>query len=103
MREASPTGAALGPVSDFENTLLQSVAGSLDLGQGRKQLEYNLDRIQRIYQNIIDGKYVTKTPDGKLVPNDEFRKELNAIDRDRAASQENISDDDLIKKWLPKG
>lgn len=103
MREASPTGAALGPVSDFENMLLQSVAGSLDLGQGREQLEYNLDRIQRIYQNIIDGKYVTKTPDGKLVPNDEFRKELNAIDRDRAASQENISDDDLIKKWLPKG
>jgi len=38
MRAASPTGGALGQVSDFENRLLQAVQGSLDQGQSPGQL-----------------------------------------------------------------
>lgn len=46
MREASPTGGALGQVSDAENRLLQSTAGSLDPKQSREQLQRNLRRIK---------------------------------------------------------
>ncbi len=102
MREASPTGAALGPVSDFENTLLQSVMGNLDLGQDESQVVYNLDRINEIYKGIIEGRFVTKGPDGTTIPNqEEVRKVLQKSDINRVGNQE-MSDDDIIKKWLPK-
>lgn len=62
MRAASSTGAALGPVSDFENQLLQSVMGNVDLKQSREQVQYNLKRIKRLYQGVISGEFVK---DGK--------------------------------------
>ena len=48
MREASPTGGALGQVSERENLLLQSVLGSMDQGQSREQFVQNLERIRDI-------------------------------------------------------
>lgn len=56
MREASPTGGALGSVSERENTLLQSVLGSLDQSNTREELLYNLDRLEGVYAHIIHGK-----------------------------------------------
>jgi hypothetical protein len=47
MRDNSPTGGALGQVSDFENRLLQSVRGALEQGQSPGQLRANLMRIQQ--------------------------------------------------------
>lgn len=47
MRNASPTGGALGQVSEFENRLLQSVQGALQQGQTKGQLVSNLRRVQR--------------------------------------------------------
>jgi hypothetical protein len=55
MRENSPTGGALGQVSDFENRLLQSTLGSLEQSQGKEQFIYNLKRLNDIYQDIIHG------------------------------------------------
>jgi hypothetical protein len=55
MRENSPTGGALGQVSDFENRLLQSTLGSLEQSQGKEQFIYNLRRLNDIYQDIIHG------------------------------------------------
>lgn len=55
MRAASPTGGALGQVSNFENELLQSVIGNLDLGQSPDQLKFNLQRVRAIYDAIING------------------------------------------------
>lgn len=46
MRDASPTGGALGQVSEFENRLLQSVRGSLQQGQSPAQLKKNLERVK---------------------------------------------------------
>lgn len=46
MREASPTGGALGQISDSENRLLQATAGSLDPKQSKEQLRQNLQRIK---------------------------------------------------------
>jgi hypothetical protein len=48
MRANSPTGGALGQVSERENTLLQSVMGSLDQSQSKDQFRRNLERLKRV-------------------------------------------------------
>ncbi|MCI0562724.1 MAG: hypothetical protein MN733_29945 [Nitrososphaera sp.] len=53
LRAASPTGGALGPVSDRENTLLQSVRGSLEQKQSPEQLKKTLQEIKKRYQNVL--------------------------------------------------
>ena len=47
MRANSPTGGALGQVSDFENQLLQSVWGSLAQSQTKGQFEENLEKVRK--------------------------------------------------------
>lgn len=54
MRAASPTGAALGQVSDFENKLMQAQLGSLDTGQRPEYLLKNLRRIRALSDAIIN-------------------------------------------------
>lgn len=56
MRAASPTGGALGNVSDQENKTLQATMGALAQSQSRAQLEYNLKRLENEYNDIIHGK-----------------------------------------------
>jgi hypothetical protein len=53
MRAASPTGGALGAVSDYENQLMQATVGALEQSQSQDQLLYNLDRVQKIYRAIM--------------------------------------------------
>ena len=53
IRDASKTGAALGPVSDFENRLLQSTYGSLEQSQSHEQFVENLKRVKAVYTAII--------------------------------------------------
>jgi hypothetical protein len=62
MRAASPTGAALGPVSDFENRLLQAVVGDLEQSTTDEQLDRNLKRLDEEIYKIVDnsGKPVGK-------------------------------------------
>lgn len=55
MRAASPTGGALGQVSDKENKLLQAAMGDLDQSRNSQELKYNLDRVKRIYSGIVHG------------------------------------------------
>lgn len=54
MREASPTGGALGQVSDFENRLMAATLGSLEQSQTEEQFLYNLRRVKDIYLRIIN-------------------------------------------------
>lgn len=56
MREASPTGGALGQVSDFENRQLQAIYGSLAQSQSESQLKYNMMRLHNTYNDIIHGQ-----------------------------------------------
>jgi hypothetical protein len=49
MRDASPTGGALGQVAVQELVALQSTVASLDAGQSPKQLREALDKIERHY------------------------------------------------------
>jgi len=53
MREASPTGGALGQVSNQELNTLQSVLGSLNLDQSDTQLLYNIERLEGLYNEIM--------------------------------------------------
>ena len=46
MRDSSPTGGALGQVSEMENRLLQAVWGSLEQSQSPEQLKANLERVR---------------------------------------------------------
>jgi len=59
MRAASPTGGALGQVSERELLFLQSVAGSLDPNQSepqfRRQVQKIRDEIMRVVNYGIDG------------------------------------------------
>jgi hypothetical protein len=49
MRDASPTGGALGQVAVQELVALQSTVASLDAAQSPKQLREALDKIERHY------------------------------------------------------
>lgn len=55
MRDASPTGGALGAINQSEMGLLQSALGNLELSQSREQLEHNLKRVKAIYEGIVHG------------------------------------------------
>jgi hypothetical protein len=52
MRNESPTGGALGNVSNFEVELLQSVLGSINLNQRPDALLAQLTRLEKIYKEI---------------------------------------------------
>lgn len=51
MRDASPTGGALGQVSERELALLQSTIASLKVGQSQEQLKNNLQKVKTHYEN----------------------------------------------------
>ena len=55
MRDNSPTGGALGQVSELENRLLQAVNGALDPAQS-DQLRENLKSIKELYAQVIAEK-----------------------------------------------
>lgn len=56
MRQASPTGAALGSVTERELALLQSTIGNLEQSQSEAQLKDNLRRVKNTYLDIIHGE-----------------------------------------------
>lgn len=55
MRAESPTGGALGSVSERENTLLQATAGNLALSQTEGQLRENLRRLKGQTVGAVHG------------------------------------------------
>lgn len=60
MRNNSPTGGALGQVSEFENKLLQAVLGNLENSQSTEQLKGNLQELKVLIDQIVNrgiGRY----------------------------------------------
>jgi hypothetical protein len=53
MRAESPTGGALGNITEQELRFLQSVLGSIDLNQKDADIIRNLDRLEKIYNGIL--------------------------------------------------
>lgn len=56
MRLQSPTGGALGNVTESENATLQSLLGNLDQSQSDEQFRYNLKRVYNKYLDIVHGE-----------------------------------------------
>ena len=90
MRDASPTGGALGQVSERELIALQSTVASLKQEQSPDQLRANIAKIKKHYQNWLD------TLNG-----------INPDERDAAAAQAkakrvvpNAEDSALVNKWM---
>lgn len=54
MRDASPTGGALGAISEKELIALQSVMGSLSQSQSKNQFLRSLGRLEQIYTSIME-------------------------------------------------
>lgn len=54
MREASPTGGALGQVSNMELRQLNAALGNLEQTQSEEQLLENLERIEAIYIQVME-------------------------------------------------
>jgi hypothetical protein len=59
MRKDSPTGGALGAVSERELALLQAANANMDLGQSEKQLDGNIER----FRSAVKGYTPGLTPD----------------------------------------
>lgn len=95
MRANSPTGGALGQVSDFENRLLQATMGSLDMKQRAPSLLRNMQRIRRIYEKLDD---VLMAPDMESAQ--EAARDLDAMLPDASSvTDEGGEIDELLKKY----
>jgi hypothetical protein len=55
MRQSSPTGGALGSVTERELAMLQSTLGAIAQSQSQQQLTDNLNRLWNQYQDVIHG------------------------------------------------
>ena len=55
MRQQSPTGGALGAVTEGEHRLLAASVASLAQSQGEKQFRENLARVRKHYSEIVHG------------------------------------------------
>ena len=56
MRQNSPTGGALGNVSDRQSAMLGTAFGSLKQSQSREQFLYNLARVENTLNDIVHGE-----------------------------------------------
>lgn len=56
MRDASPTGGALGQVSERELAFLQSTIGSLSQSQSPEQFRRNLMRVRKAYDDRVAAR-----------------------------------------------
>jgi len=59
MRAASPTGGALGAVSDSEQKMLQNAWGALEQSQSEGQFKTNLGRVRAIFERTVHGRTLT--------------------------------------------
>lgn len=72
MRDASPTGGALGQVAVQELNYLQAALTNLDRAVGEKELKANLEKVVKHYTNwreAVTAKQAAKTPAGSGVGN----------------------------------
>ena len=69
LRDSSPTGGALGQVSEFENRLLQSVWGALEQSQTPEQFKFNLDMVKKqVHESWKRVGEAYKNTYGKEIP-----------------------------------
>ena len=94
MREASPTGGALGQVSEMELKQLNSAFSNFEQSTTPEELKYNLELALHTYMNVIHGEGNHNVP--RPVP-------LSMAAQQQQQSQSSVSEDeqDLIRRNLP--
>jgi len=95
MRDASPTGGALGQVSERELLALQSTVASLRQDQSPEQLRENIEKVKKHYQNWLD------TLNG-INPDERDAKEAKAKVAQTNRIIPNAEDITLIQKHLKR-
>jgi hypothetical protein len=75
MRQSSPTGGALGQVSNEEGTRLESIFGSLDPAASPRIFNRNIDRAIESYLDVIHGSIEERQ---KMVEEGKITAEQNA-------------------------
>ena len=81
MREASPTGGALGQVSEKEIGFLQSIMGDIEQSNDAKTLEFNLNRLWNATQDIVHG--VGNGPERRAIVAPEFQERTTQSAQER--------------------
>lgn len=101
MREASPTGGALGQVSDFENRLLQSVLGSLDIGLSPDALLWRLDRVENIFKLLDSVLYAPDmaTAESRAAALDKAMQSYERFVQSREDGSGEVSVDELLERY----
>jgi len=66
MRNASPTGGALGQVSNQEENMLSASIANLEQSQTREQFLYNLQVVKQNYHDIVHGPGSYEKTYGKI-------------------------------------
>lgn len=79
MRDASPTGGALGQVSEMENRLLQAVNGALDQLANGEDIRQSLEDIKRIRTEIVVASRIAYMVDYEGLDMNTFNNALDAM------------------------
>lgn len=86
MRNNSPTGGALGAISDKETALLQAVNGALAQGQSKDQFKANLERVKALQAEVLAERkqaFSTDFGDGpqpeSSLPTPQTEEDYNAL------------------------
>lgn len=98
MRKDSPTGGALGQVSDMENKALQAARASLEQRQSPGQLRKNLVKIKDSYDRwlkVITGEWTEADAQAYL-------DSLKGRDKETEKPAPNVEDSALINKYLKR-
>jgi hypothetical protein len=96
MRKDSPTGGALGQVSDMENKALQAARASLEQRQSPDQLRTNLNKIKDSYDRwlkVITGEWTEADAQAYL-------DSLKGKEKGQGKPVPNAEDSALINKYL---
>lgn len=107
MRANSPTGGALGNVTEKQQARLEQVLGSFDLAQPVHVIEENLNELNNIYMEITYGteeERAQAVAEGRLDP--DLNAEIQSMFRDsgydqygRPKASDASADDDLLRKY----
>lgn len=90
MRSMSPTGGALGSITERELALLQSTVGNLEQSQSADQFKDNLRRVKNTYLDVIHGE-------GKGPPREKLKFQERAAPPDRSAIEAEMKRRGLLK------
>ena len=99
MRKDSPTGGALGQVSDMENKALQAARASLEQRQSPAQLRKNLEKIEDSYERwlkVITGEWTEADAQAYL---DSLKEQEQEKEKEQEKPVPNIEDIVLINKY----